>query len=108
MGDHVAVDMAQESHSNVVKAAGGLRPEETLEYRRAFPLGPEGFFEGLVIDDHLGLQFLPIKVSSPGWKSRLATMPGRDKEVFERTEAMYSKVVFFNPSPEKSSKSHRL
>ena len=59
MGDHVAVDLAQESHTKVVKAAGGLRPEETREYRRAFPLGPEGFIEGLVIDDHLGLQ-LPI------------------------------------------------
>ena len=41
-----------------------MRKEETMEYKLPMPLADEGFFEGVVIDDHLGSQLM----SRHGWK----------------------------------------
>ena len=60
MGDHAAVDIAQESHVNLLRAFGGMKNPETLSYRRPLPVTTSGFYEGVMIDDHLGVQmFLP-------------------------------------------------
>ena len=37
MGDHAAVDIAQESHTNLLKSFGAMRDEELLKYRLPMP-----------------------------------------------------------------------
>ena len=55
MGDALAVEIAQQSHFNLLRSlAGSLRADETLQYRLPCPRGP--FYELLTIDDHIGLQ----------------------------------------------------
>ena len=78
MGDHAAVDIAQESHVNLIRTYGGMRSNETLTYRKPVPNTPEGFYEGIMIDDHLGVQLLKRQASQ---KATLA-QPGRDLEAF--------------------------
>ena len=56
MGDQAAADIATESHGNVVKASGGLRREERLIYRNAIPLSPHEYYEGIIVDDRMGMQ----------------------------------------------------
>ena len=85
MGDHAAVDIAQESHVNLLKSFGGMRDAETLMYRRPLPLPPTGFYEGIMIDDHLGIQLLERKSSV---KATLE-QPGRDKEAFDLAQEAY-------------------
>ena len=43
MGDGAAVDIAEESHRNVIKHAGGLREEEDMIYRKLFPIAASGY-----------------------------------------------------------------
>ena len=88
MGDHAAVDIAQESHVNVLKAFGGMVDEETLSYRKPLPLSRTGYYEGVMIDDHLGVQLLPRK------KSRKQTLeqPARDQEAFAAAKEAYATV----------------
>ena len=88
MGDHAAVDIAQESHVNVLRAFGAMRAEETLRYRSPVPNPPSKFFEGIMIDDHLGAQLLERRAT---WKQTVA-QPGRDEEVFTASEMAYEKV----------------
>jgi hypothetical protein len=55
MGDNLAVELAQHSHTNVLRyLCGSMLPEETVRYRYPIPRGP--FFELLAIDDHISLQ----------------------------------------------------
>jgi len=55
MGDNLAVEIAQQAHSNVLKLyCGALRPAETLKYRS--PIPRSDFVELLAIDDHVGVQ----------------------------------------------------
>ena len=88
MGDHAAVDIAQESHTNLLKAFGCMFDEETLCYRRPVPNPASGFYEGIMIDDHLGVQLLERK------KTLKATLlqPGRDQQVFASSQTAYKKV----------------
>ena len=59
MRDNMAVEIAQQAHSNVLKfLCGALRSDETLRYRVAVPR--TDFVELLAIDDHVGIQKLPI------------------------------------------------
>ena len=71
MGDHHAPYLAQEAHCNVLRAAGCLRDDETLEYRKPLPRVPAGYFEGLMQDDRLGVQL----VDRAQWE--LGRTPGR-------------------------------
>eukprot|EP00435_Cladocopium_sp_Y103_P069666 s198_g33.t1 len=84
MGDNMAVEIAQQAHSNVLKfLCGALKPEETLRYRVAVPRSD--FVELLAIDDHVGIQRLPL--------SQLAEKPKlRDSIVFEKAGKAYKKV----------------
>ena len=84
MGDALAVEIAQQSHVNVLRQLGGcMRSDEVLQYRRPVPRGP--FFELLTIDDHIGLQ----KVRIDG-----ASFPrsNRDIEVFTSSNEAYKAV----------------
>lgn len=59
MGDNLAVEIAQQAHCNVIRQlCGGMVPEETLRYRHPVPRSQ--FIEMLAIDDHVGIQKLPI------------------------------------------------
>ena len=81
MGDHVAVDIAQESHVNLLKSFGAMRDDESLSYRSPLPRPVSGFFEGVMIDDHLGLQILP--------RRKTLKQAGRDQEVFAAASRAY-------------------
>ena len=56
MGDHNAVDWAQELHTNLLQQAGVLRLKHWLVYPKALPLNFDGFYEGVMIDDRVGVQ----------------------------------------------------
>ena len=84
MGDALAVEIAQQSHLNLLRLrAGCMLPEECLQYRRPIPRGP--FYELLTIDDHIGLQ--KIKTSGD-WSLHC----NRDEQVFEAANQAYVDV----------------
>ncbi len=88
MGDKNAVTFAQESHSNVIKAAGGQLDSEVLIYGKPLPLAPRGFYEGLMVDDRLGL----MKFDRSNWRARSAIEQGPDLETFTAANVLYAKV----------------
>ena len=84
MGDNLAVEIAQSAHTNVLRQlAGSMIAHETLRYRHPCPRSD--FVELLAIDDHIGIQKLPI-----------ADFPKnpvlRDSEVFKAAEWAYKHV----------------
>eukprot|EP00438_Fugacium_kawagutii_P021739 Skav206696 [mRNA] locus=scaffold99:17529:21803:+ [translate_table: standard] len=84
MGDNLAVEIAQQAHSNVLKfLCGAMVSKETLRYRH--PIPRTSYIEMLAIDDHIGLQKLAIRdyPSNP-------TL--RDTKVFKAAESAYSRV----------------
>ena len=56
MGDHNAVDLAQEIHFNVLSQAGQFQPQHLITYPAPLPVNSDGYFEGVMIDDRVGLQ----------------------------------------------------
>ena len=84
MGDSLAVEVAQESHTNVLKRlVGSMVASQTLRYRYPFPRSD--FVELLAIDDHVGLQKLP--------RDDLDKAPAlRDTEVFRLAGQAYRQV----------------
>lgn len=88
MGDHAAVDIAQESHVNVIRSFGGLDEKETLNYTYPLPLTQTGFYEGIMIDDHLGIQLL----KKQGTLKKTLEQSGRDQEAFAAAEKAYETV----------------
>ena len=84
MGDALAVEIAQQSHVNVLRElAHCMQPHECLLYRQPVPRGP--FFELLTIDDHIGLE----KVKRDGSQAELHS---RDTQVFEAANEAYKRV----------------
>ena len=84
MGDALAVEIAQQSHVNVLrKLACCMKPAECLLYRQPIPRGP--FYELLTIDDHIGLQ----KIKKDGSE---AAAHQRDRVVFDAANKAYSHV----------------
>ena len=84
MGDSLAVEVAQQSHANVLrKLCGAMKDSEVVKYRAPCPRG--NFVELLAIDDHVGLQKLPI-VDFPNNPTL------RDTEVFAASERAYKQV----------------
>ena len=84
MGDALAVEIAQQSHVNVLRTlASCMQPHECLLYRQPIPRGP--FYELLTIDDHIGLQRVKKDGSFPEDHSR-------DIQVFEAANRAYSHV----------------
>ena len=84
MGDSLAVEIAQQSHTRVLQSlCGSMLQHESLRYRHPVPRGE--FVELLAIDDHVGIQ----KVTWDELKNRT---PKRDTEVFNNAEVAYKKV----------------
>lgn len=84
MGDNLAVEVAQQAHSNLLrKLCGSLLAHETIRYR--YPIPRSSFVEMLSIDDHVGLQKLP--------KNKFKDNPClRDTVVFQRASQAYKAV----------------
>lgn len=84
MGDSLAVEVAQQSHGNVLrKMCGAMKSHEVLRYRAPCPRSD--FVELLAIDDHVGLRRLPIEDYPKCPKLR-------DTEVFGASEIAYKQV----------------
>lgn len=81
MGDLNAVDIAQQTHLEILKDCGCMDPSSTLSYRS--PVPPSHFLEGLYIDDHITVQILPNRAS------RLPRDKCRDEEVLAASRANY-------------------
>ena len=96
MGDHAAVDIAQESHVNLLKAFGAMREAEVLKYRLPVPNPTSGFYEGIMIDDHLGVQLLRRRRTL----AETLKQPGRDQEVFGSAQTAY-RHAGLEPHPKK-------
>ena len=103
MGDHAAVDIAQESHVNLVRAFGGMVEGEVLRYRCPVPRPPTGFYEGIMIDDHLGVQLLRRRRTL----SETLAQPAMDQEAFAAsTRAYNSSILRAHPKKAKRRSLH--
>lgn len=85
MGDHAAVDIAQEAHTNLLRRFGAMRVEEVMNYRKPLPCPKSGFYEGIMIDDHLGVQLVPNAKSPEYPREKM-----RSEEVFESAQQAYA------------------
>lgn len=84
MGDSLAVEVAQQSHHQVLhRLCGSMLRHESLRYR--FPVPRSDFIELLAIDDHVGIQRVT-------WGELKAATPKRDTVVFKNAEIAYQKV----------------
>ncbi len=84
MGDSLAVEIAQQSHTRVLQSlCGCMLQHESLRYRH--PVPRSDFVELLAIDDHVGIQ----KVT---WDELKMSTPKRDTEIFNNAEVAYKKV----------------
>ena len=84
MGDNLAVEIAQQAHSNVLKQlCGAMLPHESLRYRRPIPRSP--FIELLAIDDHVGIQLVSMEELEHN-------IPKRDTVVFTAASKAYKSV----------------
>ena len=84
MGDNLAVEIAQQSHLNVLKfLCHSMKGSETLRYRHPVPRG--SFIELLAIDDHVGIQRIPNNVP-------VDSLHLRDTEVFQLASQAYQSV----------------
>ena len=84
MGDNLAVEIAQEAHTNVLRQlCGSMIPSEVLRYR--CPIPRTDFVELLAIDDHIGIQRVDTRVHS-------LDSPLRDTMVFKAAEHAYQHV----------------
>ena len=59
MGDLNGVDICQQTHVELLRDCGVMRPEHVLEYQSPLPVEPT--LEGLYIDDHIVVQVTPKK-----------------------------------------------
>ena len=83
MGDNLAVELAQQSHVEVLRCAGCMLPSQVVSFRKPFPRGT--FCELLCIDDHLSVQVLSRRHAQQEHALR-------DTEVFARADAAYPRV----------------
>ena len=84
MGDCNAVDLAQETHLQILKDGGTMQEGETIAFRQVVPANHT--LEGLYIDDHLVMQVLPSRAGR-GKASKF-----RDEVIVEKSRAQYKKL----------------
>ena len=109
LGDLNAVDLAEEMHVGVLKDSGGMQAQHTMIYPKPLPYNLEGFFEGVMIDDHVGLQVVKSSAKPRPVAQDLANMGLPDDEglvdscdkgltrtymdqVFDAADANYTRV----------------
>ena len=86
MGDTNAVDIAQQTHLEILRDCGTMTAEEVISYRS--PLPASDCLEGLYIDDHITVQLVPNR------KHRKSQPPKkfRDEEIIEASRAQYKEL----------------
>ncbi|CAE8616972.1 unnamed protein product [Polarella glacialis] len=85
MGDHLAVDFAQAAHLRVLRSRGGMCETESLRYDRLFPASRRDIYEGVIIDDHLGIELMSKEEAI----ARIAGKEGPLDEVFAKAHTAY-------------------
>ena len=89
MGDHNAVDNAQEFHCNIRKDYGLLTPAHTLIYPGCIPVNEDQYYEGVIIDDRAGINIFPRIILSL-W----ATTRMRSRLMIRHMKKLDSNVVW--------------
>ena len=79
MGGLNAVDIANETHWQILAGKGLMRKEDVLLYGDALPVSD--VLEGLYIDDHIVMAIVP--------KSELSSSFGRDKDIIDASHEAY-------------------
>merc|ERR1712194_694627 len=102
MGHH-APDVAQEAHEGVLRRAGCLRWDEALEYKNVFPRGPSNYYEGVMIDDRVGVQLC----SAAELPEVLKGAPRRDSVAFAASDSQYKEVGLETNSKKKVRRQSR-
>ena len=87
MGDVNGVDICQQTHVEILRDAGVMRPEHVLEYNSPLPF--EHTLEGLYIDDHVVLQVGPKKKYR---KMEVDPKFYSDEELIARSRQQYAKL----------------
>ena len=83
MGDHNACDWAEEGHINVLLGCGVLGPEHWLIYPRCLPYNSDGYYEGVMIDDRIGIQIYSTGDQRTQWRM-LLLLNDRTKRILTR------------------------
>ena len=100
MGDANAVDIAQQTHLEILREAGTMRENETIRYRS--PLPPTDFLEGLYIDDHIAIQITQkrkFKKGKKGHKYRDEVVMHDSREHYKRLGIPTSEKKAFTKQP---------
>ena len=79
MGDLNAVDIAQQTHTDLLSNAGCMLDKNVLVYGRALP--DSSLFEGLYIDDHFVIAIVP--------QHQLLDPEGPDRNLIQRSQRAY-------------------
>ncbi|CAE8613498.1 unnamed protein product [Polarella glacialis] len=85
MGDRLAVDFAQSAHIRVLQSTGGMQEDRALRYDRLTPVSRDGVYEGIIIDDRLGLELMSPEEAA----IRPAGGKGPLDELFDRAHDAY-------------------
>ena len=89
MGDRNAVDIAQQTHLEILQDCGAMQPCEVLSYKA--PLPASSTWEGLYIDVHIVIQQFPSrKLRKRIGHSGQCKL--RDVDIIERSRAQYAKL----------------
>lgn len=86
MGDTNAVDIAQQTHLEILKDCGTMAPEEVISYRRLLPASD--CLEGLYIDDHITVQLVPNRRQ----RKNQPCKKFRDEEIVDASREQYKKL----------------
>ncbi len=84
MGDCNAVDLAQETHLQILQDAGCMDPSETVAFKSRLPANLT--WEGLYIDDHIVTQVVPKR------HNRKKGQKFRDDEIIDSSRKQYQKL----------------
>ena len=86
MGDTNAVDIAQQTHLEILKDCGTMTDGEVISYRA--PLPASDCLEGLYIDDHITVQLVPNRKQ----RKNQPAQRFRDEEIVESSRNQYKKL----------------
>ena len=78
-GDHLGVEFALESHTNLLKRGGLLANDETILAHHTFPAGPS--WQGLVIDDYFAIS--REKASTPPMQAQSVRHLARAESIYQ-------------------------
>ena len=86
MGDTNAVDIAQQTHLEILRDCGTMTPQEVISYR--CPLPASDCLEGLYIDDHITVQLVPNRRQ----RKMQPFKKFRDEEIVDASRKQYQEL----------------